>query len=191
MFCFDIETLSKESTAVVLSASIVHFEPSKRPSYQELLDNTLFVKFNAKDQITRLKRSVCKSTLEWWDKQSDYAKAISLIPKSTDVLVEDGLIQINNYMNKFPDARKKPMWARGNLDQVTIDSLSRSVNQPEIAEYYTWRDVRTYIDVVYGASNGYCEVDHPSFDKNKVIKHTPYHDVCYDVMMILYGKEKE
>lgn len=191
MFCFDIETLSIESTAVVLSASIVHFDPTTRPSYQELLDNTLFVKFNAKDQITRLKRTVDKDTINWWDKQSDYAKSISLTPKATDVLVEDGLAQIRHYMNQFPDARKKPMWARGYLDQVAIDSLTRCVNQTEITEYYTWRDVRTYIDVVYGASNGYCEVDHPSFDKNKVIKHTPYHDVCYDVMMILYGKEKE
>ena len=37
MFCFDIETLSTESTAVVLSAAIIHFNPEVEFNYEYLI----------------------------------------------------------------------------------------------------------------------------------------------------------
>ena len=65
MFVFDVETLGVESNAVVLSAALVHFDPEQRPDYQTMLDGACFVKFKAKDQIERLKRTVDIGTLEW------------------------------------------------------------------------------------------------------------------------------
>ena len=51
MFMFDVETLGVDSNSVVLSAGLVHFEPGKNQSYQDLLDNACYVKFKAKEQI--------------------------------------------------------------------------------------------------------------------------------------------
>jgi hypothetical protein len=189
-FCFDVETLGKESDAVILSAAIVHFDPSDKPSYQELLDNTLFVKFNAAEQITKMKRKVDPSCLEWWKKQTEYGRSISVTPKSTDLSIDEGIDAIVKYMNRYPKAREQTMWARGSLDQVTIDSVCRKIDKEPISEYYTWRDIRTAVDIIYGTDNGYCEVVHPEFNRDLVLKHHPAHDVCYDVMMLLHGKEK-
>ena len=52
MFLFDVETLGVESNSVVLSAAMIHFDPEMRPTYQDLLDNACFVKFNAKEKLT-------------------------------------------------------------------------------------------------------------------------------------------
>ena len=57
MFIFDVETLGVESTAVVLSAALIHFDPEKRPTYQDMLDNACFVKFSVKEQADEIGRA--------------------------------------------------------------------------------------------------------------------------------------
>jgi hypothetical protein len=188
MFMFDVETLGVESTAVVLSAALIHFDPEKRPTYQDLLDNACFVKFNTKEQVD-VGRTVSKSTLEWWKEQHDYVKQVSMKPSREDMTVENGLQKFYDYMSKFPNAKKQTMWARGSLDQMVIDSLAVKFGLEEITGYNVWRDVRTAIDVLYGTENGYAEVDHPLFKRHEVIKHHPVHDCALDAMMLMYGKQ--
>ena len=188
MFIFDVETLGVESTSVVLSAAIIHFNPEDLPTYQQLLDNACFVKFHAKDQIKRLSRVVDKGTLEWWDKQHSYLKEVSMTPNVTDVSPEVGIQLLKDYMAKFPKAKEQTMWARGSLDQMIIDSLAKSVDVEPITSYNVWRDVRTAVDLLYGGTNGYVEVDHEEFNRASVIKHHPVHDCALDAMQLLYGK---
>jgi hypothetical protein len=188
MFVFDIETLGVESTSVVLSAAIVYFDISKNPSYQDLLDNALFVKFNSKDQIKRLDRVVDLGTLEWWKNQHEYTRKVSLEPSSEDVSAEDGIIMLHNYMNKIPNANKMTMWTRGSLDQMAIDSLCKRVDMQMLTGYNMYRDVRTAVDCFTGSTNGYCNVEYPGFDRAAVIKHHPVHDCALDAMMLMYGK---
>lgn len=188
MFIFDVETLGVESTSVVLSAALIRFNPEDKPSYQDLLDSAVFVKFNAKDQINRLGRTVTTGTLEWWENQHEYPKQVSLIPSSTDVTAEDGMTILHNYMNKWPSSQSETMWARGSLDQMAIDSLARRIGAQELTGYALWRDVRTAVDLLYGTTNGYCGVEYPDFDRNQVIKHHPVHDCALDAMMLMYGK---
>lgn len=107
MFVYDIESLGIESTAVILSAAIVYFDASKNPSYQELLDNTLFVKFDSKEQVNKYGRTVSKSTLEWWDKQPEYSKEISFYPSDKDVSAIEGINTIKSYIASKPNAEKK------------------------------------------------------------------------------------
>jgi hypothetical protein len=188
MFLFDIETLGVESTAVVLSAALIHFDPEKQPTYQEMLDSACFVKIKAKDQIDRLKRTVDLGTLEWWKNQHEYVRRVSFDPSSTDLSPEDALTQLHNYMNKFPAAQKQTMWARGSLDQMAIDSLAVKLDMQPLTGYAQWRDVRTAVDILYGSVNGYVEIDHPLFKRHEVIKHHPVHDCALDAMQLLYGK---
>lgn len=189
MFLFDIETLGVESNAVVLSAALIHFDPEKRPTYQDLLDNACFVKLNAKDQTKRLGRTVDLGTLEWWQNQHEYIRSVSFDPNSTDILAEDAITILHNYMNKIPNAQKQTMWARGSLDQMAIDSLAKKLDMQPITSYNMWRDVRTAVDLLYGTTNGYVEVEHPLFNRAAVIKHHPVHDCALDAMQLMYGKQ--
>ena len=188
MFIFDIETLGVESNAVVLSAALIHFEPSEKPTYQNLLDNACFVKFKAKDQVERLKRTIDLGTLEWWKNQHSYPRSVSLEVSSDDLTPEEGITRLHNYMNQFKNPAHQTMWARGSLDQMAIDSLAVRVEMQEITGYNMWRDVRTAVDLMSGGTNGYCDVNHPLFERAQVIKHHPVHDCALDAMMLMYGK---
>jgi len=187
MFMFDVETLGVESTCVILSAAMVHFDPEKRPTYQDLLDNACFVKFDVKEQL-QLGRTSSKGTLDWWKEQHEYVRKVSLEPSREDMTVENGLNAFYNYMSKFANANKQTMWARGSLDQMAIDSLAVRVGLQEITGYNMWRDVRTAVDILYGTTNGYVDVDHPLFKRHEVIKHHPVHDCALDAMQLMYGK---
>jgi hypothetical protein len=187
MFVFDVETLGVESNAVILSAALVHFDPEKRPTYQDLLDNACFVKFDAKEQA-QMGRTISKSTLEWWKEQHEYTRKVSLDPSSDDMTAENAIKTLYAYMAKYPNASKQTMWARGSLDQLVIDSLCVKLGMQEITGYNMWRDVRTAVDIMYGTTNGYVEVDHPLFRRHEVIKHHPVHDCALDAMQLMYGK---
>jgi hypothetical protein len=189
MFIFDVETLGVESNAVVLSAALIQFDVEKRPTYQDLLDTACFVKINAKDQVKRLGRTVDLGTLEWWNNQHEYVKSVSFEENSIDILAEDAITRLHNYMNKFKNPSQQTMWARGSLDQMVIDSLAKKLDMHPITDYNMWRDVRTAVDILYGTSNGYVEVEHPLFNRAAVIKHHPVHDCALDAMQLMYGKQ--
>ena len=184
MLVFDIETLDTESTAVVLSASIVYFE--ENDTWESLLDKALFVKFNAKEQIDKYKRTVSKSTLKWWNEQSDTAKNVSFLPSNKDVGAEEGIDLIKRYLANDP-ANTKIIWTRGSLDSMVFESLTNAVGTLPLVKYNQYRGIRTGIDILASnSSKGYCDVNLPGFDVNKVVKHDPVHDICYDALMLLY-----
>lgn len=152
------------------------------------MEDSCFVKFNVKDQITRLKRTLHRDTLDWWKKQHHHVRKLSFDPSPADLIAEDGIQVLHNYMAQFPNAQNKIIFARGSLDQMVIDSVARSVKMEPIAQYNMWRDCRTFIDCVYGSKNGYCDIEYEGFQRYNVIKHCPINDIALDVMMILYGK---
>lgn len=185
MFMFDIETLGVESTCVILSASIIHVADGQKPTYQDLIDSALFVKFDVEEQIKQLKRTIDKGTIEWWSKQHDYVKKVSLTPSKDDVAAAEGIALINQYIASHGGANQL-FWARGSLDQMGIDSLCKAAGLDLITRFNNWRDVRTAVDIMCStAKDGYCQVK--DFDKNDVTKHHPTHDCAYDIMMLLYG----
>jgi hypothetical protein len=191
MFVYDVETLGKNSNAVILSMACVYFDVSKRPSYQELVNSAFFVKLDAEDQIKRLKRTVTKSSIEWWHKQCHNAKVKSVIPSEYDVKIEDGIEMMRQWSKQFPNNDKCTVWARGNLDQLVLDYNEEQFAIEPVFFYNRWRDVRTAVDFMTNSSNGYCEVDYPGFDMNMVTKHDPVDDCALDAMMLMYGKIKE
>ena len=188
MFLFDIETLDTESTTVVLSAALTFFDPTKKPSFEQLVEDSVFVKFDAKQQM-KDGRTSHKETMEWWSNQSETAKEKSLKPSEHDVSAAQGLEILSRYVEKHDPEQQALFWARGSLDQMAIDSLARWYDVEKIAPYWAWRDVRTYVDTVCGTTNGYAEVDYPGFNRYNVVKHDPVHDCALDAMMIMYGKE--
>ena len=195
MFMFDIETLGVESTAVVLSAAIICFDPEKDSdiSFRELVERGLLVKFDAKDQVKRLDRTMTKSTLDWWGKQGDYQQKLSFVPDAKrDIVAEDGLQAIRKYINQYhrgADPQTMTIWARGSLDQMAIDSLALKAGVEPIAPFNRWRDVRTAVDLMTDSKNGYCTVR--DLIREEVVKHDPVHDCALDILMLLRGESSE
>lgn len=187
---FDIETLGVESTSVILSLSCIYFRSEQKPTYQQLKERAFFVKFKAEDQAIRLKRKIDRGTVDWWEKQCAFVKQKSLLATPDDYTLEDGLKLFHEWVKAQGD-EKCWVWARGSLDQVILQSAERVVGMETIFPHNRWRDVRTAIDLLYGTTNGYCDVDHPEFLYDRdVYKHNPIDDCALDIMMLTYGKQK-
>lgn len=188
MFVFDVETLGKDSTAVILSMACVAFDPTKKPTPEQLREDAFFAKFDVQDQVERLKRTTTKSTMEWWAKQCDNVKFKSFRPSVEDVVFEDGYEAMRVWAKEREVNNKDYVWARGNLDQLVLDSIEEQCGLEPIFFFNRWRDVRTAVDFMYGTTSGYCGVDYPGFDyKRDITKHNPIDDCVYDAMMLLYG----
>jgi hypothetical protein len=190
MFIFDVETLGKESNSVMLSMAAIYFDPETKPSYEDLYNSAFFVKFDVEDQVKRLDRKIGKTTMQWWAKQCDIVKAKSLKPnKAADVKFEDGYEAMRTWAESKKDDQCY-VWARGNLDQLVLDSFEEQLEIKPIWPFGRWRDVRTAIDILYNATNGYCPVNYKGFSADaKVIKHNPVDDCAYDAMMLMYGAD--
>ena len=194
MYMFDIETLGKSSESVVLSMACIHFETAidKRPTPQELRDSAFFVKLDAADQIKRLHRKVDKSTVDWWAKQCDLVRDKSFTAKPDDIKLEDGVEMLRAWAKPYGNTPDKWVWARGNLDQLVLDSVEEQLQVDHVFFFNRWRDVRTAVDFLYDTKTGYCDVDYPGFDPYlHIYKHNPIDDCIYDVMMLLYGNTNE
>ena len=196
MFMLDIETLAVESTAVVLSVSIIPFEfdevvpdeqltPDKMNDlYNEFRDQSITVKFDIKEQEA-IGRLVDDETVAWWRKQSDIAKKVSLIPAETDLSVKEGIDILRDFINDN-GGDKQTVWVRGTLDQMALESLCRSFKIQPLIHYSQFKDVRTAIDLISESSrNGYCRMK-GGFNQNHVVKHVPANDCAFDIMMMLY-----
>jgi len=169
----------------------IHFDPVKKPTFGDLQLNAFFVKLNAEDQMTRLKRSVSRSTMEWWAKQCDNVKRKSFSPSAKDVVFEEGYEMLREYASQFND-NKSWVWARGNLDQLVMDDIEEQLGIDPVFPYARWRDVRTAIDIFYNTQNGYVEVDYPGFNFDiHITKHDPVDDCIADAMQLLYGVAKQ
>ena len=196
MFVFDVETLGKESNSVILSMAAIYFNPDEQPGHQKLFDEAFFVKFDVADQMKRLDRKVGKSTMQWWAKQCENVRIKSFKPNpAIDVKFEDGYEAMRQWA-KSKDDTKCYVWARGNLDQLVLDSFEEQLSIEPIWDYNRWRDVRTAVDFLYNVNNGYVKAEVPpwieTFDKDlHITKHNPIDDCVLDAMMLMYGKPNE
>jgi hypothetical protein len=190
MFIFDVETLGKESNACILSMACIHFDPDSEPSLEDMKANAFFVKLDAKDQHKRLGRGYHNSTIDWWKKQCENVKVKSYYPRDDDIKLEDGIEMWRSWSKQFKDVDDGWVWARGNLDQLVMDSAFEQIGVDSVFFYTRWRDVRTAIDIFTNSQTGYCEVDYPGFDPElHITKHDPVDDCLYDAMMLMYGKK--
>lgn len=187
MFILDLETLSTESSAIVLSLAVTHVTDDTN-DYKAMINNSIMVKFKASEQAKK-GRTHDKSTCVWWDRQSEIVKEASLYPKDDDFLVVDGIRVLKKWLVDHGHTENESIYARGALDSMCLDSLCRTFDISMPVRYNKFYDVRTVIDLIYDQNNGYVDVDHPNFDTGMVIKHHPVHDCAYDGMMMKYGKK--
>jgi hypothetical protein len=172
--CVDIECLSTESTAIILSVATVKFdlEEDRKTTFPEFMNRAKFFKFDAKAQVP-LKRTASKKTVDWWSHQSPEAQAKSLIPSPLDLSPLDGFEALRKEF--YP--KGIVVWCRGSLDGVVLSSFANALNEKPLFFYYNQRDVRTALNC-FGI---------PSFTEDKpdgFVAHDPVSDICADVMRL-------
>ena len=164
MFCFDIETLGVESNSVILSMACVHFDPANKTNHKQLRENAFFAKFDVNDQVHRLGRKIDRETVNWWKKQCKNARIASFEPDPMrDVTYELGYHRMLDWVKKFYE-KDSWVWARGSLDQVVFDSITKQCGLEPVFPFNQWRDVRTAVDFLYNTKNGYCRVEVPPWE---------------------------
>lgn len=199
----DIETLASSEKCVIpaLSALIFNFELDKDATYDELVDRTLFVKFDIKDQIKKYSRVTDKQTLNFWKSQSEDARAYSVKESDIDVSADIGLITLKEYLytNGY-DFKNSYIWSRGNgYDQPKLESfISDIANNTDneygkqefknnddkyILNFWKFRDSKTYTDLIGNTDDAkyYLEEGNP---KN-FTKHHAQHDSALEVFKML------
>lgn len=189
-FALDIETLGTKSNAVILSIGVTPWElSSENYDIDRWVNESLFVKLSASSQ-REMGRTIDQSTLDWWKKQNASAIQTSVTPSGLDQDPAAAIETLRRYITPRYDNSSR-VFIRGSLDQLCIDDLCDQLGIPPLFPYNAYRDFRTAIDIIYGSSNGYVEVDINAisgYNWASLVSHNPVHDCVRDVAMLLCGK---
>jgi hypothetical protein len=167
----------------VLSLACVPFRIDENKSFEEYVKDGFSVKFDKREQRDKYRRTVDKSTIDWWKKQSSEARAV-YEDSDEDMTMEDGLIELSKYLHESEyrfDDRKSFVFCRGNyFDFPMIESMYQQIGKN--LPFNTWaiRDIRTFVDVLTGSTDGYGKYKNlniPGF-----IAHNCLHDTCADII---------
>ena len=180
---YDFETLSQDQRrGVVTSFAMLNFSEKRyinNPyTFEELLENCKYIKFDAEDQVVNFKRTMSKETIQWWNEQGNEAKK-QIKPSSSDV----SITTFYDWIISNVDCKNiKKSYTRGNtFDPLFLQYLMQQIEKPDPFHWRTIRDTRSTIE---GMSFG-MELDNrfmPKELENKFIKHNPCHDIAMDVM---------
>jgi len=182
---YDFETLGQDQQhSVVLSFAILSFSESRYVSnpytYEELLANTKYIKFNVEEQVKVYKRTITKETLDWWAEQGKDAQESQLKPSPNDKSISE-LYQF--IVDNIDVANHEKAFTRGNtFDPIFLDSVLANCGKVNPMHWGSIRDTRSYIEGMSfgsGLKNSFV----PSEElQAKFVKHDPRHDIVMDVM---------
>lgn len=182
---FDLETLSTEPNAVVLSLGCVPFVFEEDGFFKKFVETGFFVKFDVQEQIVKYKRNVEADTVNWWrEKPKDLIDA-TVKPSKDDVSIVSGLNSLNEFISKVEgfSPNDSYVFSRGpDFDFPIIKSLYRNANLDLPYNFWKVRDIRTAIDIMYGTNDGKYEVKSGNAG---FIAHNPLHDAAMDAARLV------
>lgn len=180
---YDFETLSQDQRyGVVTSFAMLNFTEKRyidNPyTYEELLDNCKYIKFDVEDQVKTFKRTMSKETIDWWNTQGEEAK-LQIKPSDND----RSILDLYEWITKNIECGKiKKSYTRGNtFDPMFLQYLMVDTSRPDPFHWGSIRDTRSMIE---GMSFG-MELNNsfmPGDLASKFVKHNPCHDIAMDVM---------
>jgi len=183
---YDIETLSQDQhRGVIVSLALLNFDMNRvkygpNYSWDELVDEVAFVKFDVTQQVKEYGREICPETLQWWENQGDKAQK-QLVPTRDDVDIKELYSWfVSNVIN--PDVA----YTRNNtFDPVFIQFLCKQFENPMPHPWWIVRDTKSTID---GMTWGQDIKDSfiPEGLEGVFVAHDPRHDVAMDVMRMQY-----
>lgn len=178
---FDIETLGMRENTVILSLACVPFTFEEHECFEVFLTRGFFVKFDVKDQLKNLKRTMSPATIDWWKTQSKDAREMNLLPTEGDVTLFNGLNALSRFIEKTDyNYKQSYVFSRGTYFDFPKMEHAYEVSCGLPVPFNTWkiRDVRTFIDIFAGVNDGSYDVRFCKTDS--FIKHDPLHDAAMD-----------
>ena len=180
---YDFETLSQDQQkGVVTSFAMISFSEKRyvdNPyTYEELIDISKYIKFDAEEQVTKFGRKISKETVEWWNEQGEEAKK-QIRPSKEDQSIDSFYEFI---INNCVCSNIKKAFSRGNtFDPMFLQYLMVDTGHQDPFHWRTVRDTRSMIEgMSFGMNlnNGFT----PGELASKFVKHDPRHDIAMDVM---------
>ncbi|QIB67119.1 3'-5' exoribonuclease domain-containing protein [Kineobactrum salinum] len=177
----DIETLSTNTNAKILSFGMVMIDPSKDLTFEEICATGIEILFRTDVQADRHESL---STRKWWSEQGPEAQRV-LEPGDAAIHPEDFYKALEHYASAI-EMQKCRWYTRGpHFDISRMDSLFETYNISAPWKYYKVRDIRTWLE-----ENGL--EDNIKLEKPPgMIPHNAMHDAAFDAWMmlqILHGK---
>ena len=180
---YDFETLGQDQkNSAVVSFAMIAFSEKRyinNPyTYEELIENCAYIKFDVEDQVVNFGRKINKETVDWWNSQGDKAKK-QIRPSSEDKSI---YAFYEFVINNCECPKIKKSYTRGNtFDPMFLQYLMDDTGHQDPFHWRTVRDTRSMIEgMSFGMNldNGFIPGDLAS----KFVKHDPRHDVAMDVM---------
>jgi hypothetical protein len=181
---YDFETLGQDQRkSVVTSFALLSFSEKRYVSdpytYNELLENTKYIKFDVEEQVSVYKRTISKDTLAWWDEQGDQAKK-QIIPNRA---LDQSISKLYQFLVDHIDLQShRKSFTRGNtFDPIFLDSVLANCGKINPMHWGSIRDTRSMIEGMsfgFDLNNGFI----PTGLENNFVKHDPRHDIVMDVM---------
>lgn len=184
---YDFETLGQNaSKAPVLSLAMLSFDTDRMISdyntysYEELVDTSLYYKFDVEEQVKKYSRVIETDTLLWWNKQGTEAKRV-LKPSSEDISVS----RLYEIMKSVCDVDR--VYTRGcGFDTTLMSSIIASTGKTDPTKWWTIRDTRSFIEGMLVGATDIRNDFVPKSVADQFVKHDPRHDIAMDVIRIQY-----
>lgn len=174
---FDTETCGIDNGSIILTLSAVKFD--RHVNKLELNTECEFhVNLSISEQILK-GRTIEKSTITWWQKQSDEAKNAAFYDEQESV--KESLEEF------FEFVAGTQVYCRGtDFDPPKLASLCKDFGVKMPIKYNAFRDVRTYIDALTDGTKGYIENDEPE----GFVAHNSLCDCWRDAMQMVAAKQE-
>ncbi len=147
MIAFDLETASTNQQAVILSLGVVPFNVNNDLSFNELVAAGTNVVFET-DPQREMGLQTDPKTLEWWSKQSKFARTSLTNPNIDRVHPINGIKALVAGIGiEYKDFCHMKWWARGShFDAGVLLNFTQTFGMPEFCFYNRWRDIRAFMD---------------------------------------------
>lgn len=179
---FDIETLSVNKNAAVLSFGFVVVDITKDQSFDELIENGVEFLFDTSLQVNR---HVSQSTRQWWSEQG--AEAQRVLEPGAAARDHRKIFTLIEEAGFNPAELSTFNWyARGpGFDQAILESLWEMDGISPPWKFYKMRDIRTWLECHGLADN--TKLKKPP----GMIHHNAMHDAAFDAWMMLQVLHKK
>lgn len=136
----DIETLSTDKTAVILTIGAIKFNRKEDPKSIDKMEK--FYCRIVQDSCTKLGMTIDGSTQKWWDSQSEESKYETLLnPDRMDIQL--ALTNLSKFIGT-----SRYIWANSpNFDCVILENAYGLCNLKVPWKFWNLRDCRTIYDL--------------------------------------------
>jgi hypothetical protein len=139
----DIETLSTQPNASILSIGAIRFNRTERVPPLNKMD-TFYIRIDMRT-CDELMMHVDQNTVAWWNKQDEAIRNEAMGDGDDRVSVKEALTRLTNWIGINKDTM---VWGNGDdFDCVILGEAYRAVGLTPPWKFWNTRDVRTVLDL--------------------------------------------